>query len=783
MIAADLDRVFGRERLRMPSGEHVEVFRESAQPGERLRYSKRFVRSLLGDFRSWTEREWQILQRLTQAGPAPVPQIAGFTPAAGETPAQLQTFDAGVTVDQWTTLRPSHPDRPAARHVFEDCAHWWALAHHCLRVLDAVHGQGLVHLDLKADNICIPWDRARSIQPAADEIRALRFGELKLIDFAFAVFTGEDPPQPLPLGRHTRYDYQSPRLLEALGAGRRGLAAPTRQLDWRCDFFSLAAMLWLYLPELEERGASSWSPERHAQAGVLVRRLLDEHQAELTAQRPHQELIALTQVLLNQADLAASLRQGWTFSARDDGGGGSWATPLTRITGTVRPEADSSERQPKEGGREAAMMTDADLPPSLRKRPPTSGVRVAKVAAGVAGAAVVGAILWTLEAPPSPGSAPSAATQDPVLAEAPATRDGTAAERGAATATTPAPALPPASVAPASSPAAFAEDVARTPPAGSGAAARTDEPRAVAEMTTTAPDAASDAVRAGSAAPVASAPAAASTDATAPAPAPRTESPPPTEPPPRTEPLPRTDTPPRREPDAAAEAAVADESLDAQALVLLGVDIPQIAAWADRRLAPVLRLADRTDMLPRREELRGAVAAARLGPGRPELKLNVRAQESRRLNEAARVAYWERSNVKEAVRLQVQAFAANPLDSEVAGNLAFLRMRQQPPQIRAARQLALHSLALPDPRYPLGRVQDWTTLAISSALVGRETDARHAWYISLVLAPDRQRQRNAALRAVSIYGEKLRPSVEAMLRREFPADRSSGRSGARRPSA
>src|SRR4028118_1515928 len=71
MIAASPQWVFGRERLRMPTGEHVEVFREDARPGERLRYSKRFVPTLLGDFRPWTEREWQVLQRLVARGPAP----------------------------------------------------------------------------------------------------------------------------------------------------------------------------------------------------------------------------------------------------------------------------------------------------------------------------------------------------------------------------------------------------------------------------------------------------------------------------------------------------------------------------------------------------------------------------------------------------------------------------------------------------------------------------------------------------------------------------------------
>jgi hypothetical protein len=33
MTPADIDRVFGRGRVRMVTGEHVEVFREASLPG------------------------------------------------------------------------------------------------------------------------------------------------------------------------------------------------------------------------------------------------------------------------------------------------------------------------------------------------------------------------------------------------------------------------------------------------------------------------------------------------------------------------------------------------------------------------------------------------------------------------------------------------------------------------------------------------------------------------------------------------------------------------------
>ncbi len=139
MNPAQIERVFGRSRLKMTTGEHVEVFREAVAPGERRRYTKRFLATSDGDFGQWTEREWRILARLIGHGVRCVPDVVQFDGGAMGGIRLVQTYDAGVTADQWATLLPVSRDGAARRHVFEDCAHWWALAHYCLTALDEIH--------------------------------------------------------------------------------------------------------------------------------------------------------------------------------------------------------------------------------------------------------------------------------------------------------------------------------------------------------------------------------------------------------------------------------------------------------------------------------------------------------------------------------------------------------------------------------------------------------------------------------------------------------------------
>ncbi len=335
MTPAQIERVFGLGRLKMATGEHVEVFREAVAPGERRRYTKRFLATSDADFGQWTEREWRILARLIGHGIRCVPDVVQFDGGAMGGTRLVQTYDAGVTVDQWATLLPVSRDGAVRRHVFEDCAHWWALAHYCLAALDEIHSLQLVHLDFKGDNICIPYGPANFDPDASARLYPI-FPRLALIDFAFSLVSRENLSTPLPIGWQKDYDYQSPRLLRALDAGRNGDLQPTKELDWRCDLYSLAAMLKRYLPSEDPGGDTGWTPERFDDARTLIFRIRECHDRDNPRWRPHEELMDFAGARLAKVDLAASLNYGWTLArAATTDGATSPITPMTRIAPSI----------------------------------------------------------------------------------------------------------------------------------------------------------------------------------------------------------------------------------------------------------------------------------------------------------------------------------------------------------------------------------------------------------------------------------------------------------------
>jgi hypothetical protein len=203
----------------------------------------------------------------------------------------------------------------------------------------------------------------------------------------------------------------------------------------------------------------------------------------------------------------------------------------------------------------------------------------------------------------------------------------------------------------------------------------------------------------------------------------------------------------------------------ARAGELMSQHVPRLAQRAERQVSRVLFIAGRSDPLSQDDEIVQAAGALTRTPPDPFAGMVLAPQDGRVLNEAGQAESLQRGRLAEAVRLQSMAFGANPLDAEVVGNLASLLLRHRPAQAESARQLALHALTLPDGRPPQGRVRDWATLAIASALAGRERDSRNAWFVTLALAPNVGRQCKAAIDAFAAYGDRLRAPVEAMLLR------------------
>ena len=734
MTADDRDPVFGRGRLRMATGDHVQVFREAATPEHPRRYTKRFLVAAPGDLRPWTERERRLLEHLGGLPGLPVARLVPTpsTPSGGL--PELHTWDAGPTVDQWATRVLLQRDGKAVGNPFEDCATWWALARACLEALDSLHALGFVHLDLKADNLCLPWGPATSDAPVVGQPLAPRFEGLTLIDVAFSLLPGVELPGPLPLARHPKLDYQSPRLLEALAAGRSGDLGPTLSLDWRCDFFALAALLWRYLPEPERAARHGWDAERHALAAAFLSRLVEADSTPLPAQRPHRELIALAERRLAEPEVAPALQATRTFHSVLAMAVGDEPVPRTRI---FRPAVEAAPA----AGRVASAPGSAAMPTAWPASPAGSSARPdAEPAAELAAAASLGS------------AAASVASSPPV----------SAASSPLASATSPSPAWPPLSPP---------ADETEAPPPLVWARRRRPCPgrrRAVAAATVGLlllawgafslgwPDrigwgdgdppvagrglALVDTASAGEGSAGGTGPLEAGVAGT-----------------PTARPVAAT--------SASADAPLPIGDAEAVAHAVIRHRLPGLAEAAAKQLAPVLLLVAGAGELPAAGMVRAAARDARLAAAPPALQVTADRELAVSLARQARAVLRRGPSTAEALVLETRAFGADPLDPEIAGDLADLLLRESPPQPVAARQLALYALGLRDDRFPGGRPQDWSTLAIASALTAQEAEARGAWSVALALADDLARQCRAVVLAREIHGELLHSSVQATLAR------------------
>ena len=219
---------------------HVKVTRQAPQGRRRCEYRKVFKPEGLADAAYWIGREYDFLLYFAFKGMRHVVEHSELRQGGDGTQIRqveaVATFDAGVTVSDWLKLRPRYPGGAEHAHPFAHAGQFLALLRACLLALHDIHSHGIVHCDIKADNLCLPYEPYPKTGPVS-----IRYDGVRLIDFAFSITPERPLAKPLPIAPGA--DYHSPRFQAALredwrsGAGRHAQA-----LDWREDLFSLGVM-------------------------------------------------------------------------------------------------------------------------------------------------------------------------------------------------------------------------------------------------------------------------------------------------------------------------------------------------------------------------------------------------------------------------------------------------------------------------------------------------------------------------------------------------------------
>jgi hypothetical protein len=220
---------------------HVRVVRHASREGRLCRYEKMFKPEGLGDAGYWVQRENEFLLDFALKNLRYVVQLASVKRDSDglSTPVveSVVTLDAGVTIEDWLRVQPRYANGVTGLHPFQHAGVFLHLLRACLVALREIHRHGIVHCDIKEDNICLPY-APYPFQP--NQPIGIDCERIRLIDFAFSI-TPERPLEcPLPI--LPMAPYQSNLLKTALRADRSGknrgkLAA--QDIDCRADLYSL----------------------------------------------------------------------------------------------------------------------------------------------------------------------------------------------------------------------------------------------------------------------------------------------------------------------------------------------------------------------------------------------------------------------------------------------------------------------------------------------------------------------------------------------------------------
>lgn len=273
---------------------HVNVTRHAPRGGRPCEYRKAFKSARLGNAAYWVERENEFLLEFALKKLRHTVELSQFVQGGIDEAVVdfVATRDAGVTLQDWLSVRPQYASGDTLKHPFRHAGMFLELLRACLMALEEIHRLGIVHCDIKEDNICLPY---APYPPQRGPLR-IGFDRLKLIDFSFSVSAERPLRHPLPI--MPQAPYQSGLLKAALACDRAaGTGAKAQQLDWRVDLYSLGYLAGRLLDAglLQPRGQAGHAALEGARRLVERLRAFDDIGG---AELPHAGLIGDIDALL-----------------------------------------------------------------------------------------------------------------------------------------------------------------------------------------------------------------------------------------------------------------------------------------------------------------------------------------------------------------------------------------------------------------------------------------------------------------------------------------------------
>ena len=183
---------------------------------------------------SWAHHEHLLLSLLSQRSINHVVKVSGLQVA--DTQVELVTLDAGSDFLRDWILPAQQAGKPTLWRSETDALRFLRA---CLKALLSLHSLGVVHGDLKADNLCVSEDKLH-----AGSSKRLNLNSLTLIDFAYALYREAPLKCVLPTDP-TRLDYLPDFYRQAIQASQTS-QNPGLLLSVVCvniDLYSLSCLL------------------------------------------------------------------------------------------------------------------------------------------------------------------------------------------------------------------------------------------------------------------------------------------------------------------------------------------------------------------------------------------------------------------------------------------------------------------------------------------------------------------------------------------------------------